>query len=113
MVLNKELWCHNQPHRWTLVRARSTMVLSFVGLARTMYIRCIHGIFGREITNYTVIYGAYIRFWPTLLICNNHISTILSFAKCTPRYCTLCMCTRTVSHCCVDTMRIQHILEPA
>jgi len=29
---------------------------------------CI-GIFGREITKYTVIYGAYIRFWPTLLMC--------------------------------------------
>ena len=37
--------------------------------ARTIYIRCIYGIFGREITNYTVIYGAYIRFWPTLHIC--------------------------------------------
>jgi len=36
------------------------------GLARTIYIRCIYGIFGREITKYTVIYGVYIRFWPTL-----------------------------------------------
>jgi hypothetical protein len=40
-----------------------------VGLARTMYIRCICGIFGREITEYTVIYGVYIRFWPTLYMC--------------------------------------------
>ena len=40
-----------------------------VGLARTIYIRCIYDIFGREITKYTVIYGAYIRFWPTLLLC--------------------------------------------
>jgi hypothetical protein len=32
----------------------------------TVYIRCIYGIFGREITIHTVIYGAYIRFWPTL-----------------------------------------------
>jgi len=31
-----------------------------------IYIRCIYGIFGREITKYTVIYGVYIRFWPTL-----------------------------------------------
>jgi len=38
---------------------------TFVGLARTKYIRCIHGIFGREITKYTVIYAVYIRFWPT------------------------------------------------
>jgi hypothetical protein len=37
-------------------------------LARTIYIRCKYGIFGREITKYTVIYGVYIRFWPTLNI---------------------------------------------
>jgi len=55
-----------------------------MGLARTIYIRCmygflagklpdirsytvnIYGFFGREITRYMVIYGAYIRFWPTL-----------------------------------------------
>jgi len=30
------------------------------------YIWCIYGIFGREITIHTVIYGVYIRFWPTL-----------------------------------------------
>jgi tRNA splicing endonuclease len=29
--------------------------VSYVGLARTIYIRCIYGIFGREITKYTVI----------------------------------------------------------
>jgi len=38
----------------------------FLGLARTIYIRFIHGMFGREITKYTVKYGVYIRFWPTL-----------------------------------------------
>jgi hypothetical protein len=37
-------------------------------MARIMYIRCIYGISGREITEYTVIYGAYIRFWPTVNI---------------------------------------------
>jgi hypothetical protein len=68
--------------------------LWFVGLARTIYlynlcIRCIFGIFGRKITkrftrriytdtenpytvlanpNNTVIYGAYMRFLPTLVI---------------------------------------------
>jgi len=26
--------------------------------------------FGREITKYTVLYGAYIRYWPTLLMCS-------------------------------------------
>jgi hypothetical protein len=39
-----------------------------VGLARTIYIRCIYGNFGREITKYTVKYGVYIRFWPTLMM---------------------------------------------
>ena len=30
-----------------------------LGLARTIYIRCIHGVFGREIIKYTVyIYGS-------------------------------------------------------
>jgi len=46
-----------------------------VGLARTIYKRCIYGIFGREIIKYTVIYGACIRFWPTLrmwLAINQH-----------------------------------------
>jgi hypothetical protein len=42
---------------------------TFVGLAQTIYIRCIHGDSSREITNYMVIYGAYIRFWPTLHMC--------------------------------------------
>ena len=40
-----------------------------VGLARTIYIRCMYGVFGREINKYTVIYGVYIRFWPTLVTC--------------------------------------------
>jgi hypothetical protein len=39
-----------------------------LGLARTINIRCIYGTFGREITEYTVIYGVYIQFWPTLHI---------------------------------------------
>ena len=39
-----------------------------VGLARTIHPRCIYGIFCREITKYMVIYGVYIRFWPTLRI---------------------------------------------
>ena len=40
----------------------------YIGLARTIYIRCIYGIFGRKIIKYTVIYGVYIRFWPALRI---------------------------------------------
>jgi hypothetical protein len=33
-----------------------------------IYIRCVYGIFGREITIYTIIYGVCIRFWPTLMV---------------------------------------------
>ena len=29
----------------------------------------MHGISGREITKYTVIYGAYLRLWPILVVC--------------------------------------------
>ena len=38
----------------------------WLGLAKNICIRCVYGIFGRKITIYTVIYGVYIRFWPTL-----------------------------------------------
>ena len=31
-----------------------------------MYKRCIHSIFGGEITRHAVINGFYVRFWPTL-----------------------------------------------
>jgi len=33
------------------------------------YVRCTYDIFSREITIYTVIYGAEIRFWTTLDMC--------------------------------------------
>ena len=33
-----------------------------------LYTHRIHKIYGREITEYTVIYGVHIRFWPTLPI---------------------------------------------
>jgi len=51
-----------------------TCVHLYVGLAKTIYIRCIYGILGRETTKYTVIYGVYIRFWPTQLV---HLSTFV------------------------------------
>jgi hypothetical protein len=40
--------------------------LTLIGLARTIYIRCVYGIFGRESTIFTVIYSVYTRFWPTV-----------------------------------------------
>jgi len=30
---------------------------------------CIYGVFGRGISDHTAMYGAYIRFWPTLHMC--------------------------------------------
>jgi hypothetical protein len=42
---------------------------TWLGLARTICIWCTYGIFGREITKFTVIYGVYIQFWPTLGTC--------------------------------------------
>ena len=50
------------------VGQNNTFIGIYVGLARTIYIRRIYGMFGREITKYTVIYGVYIRFLPTLYI---------------------------------------------
>jgi hypothetical protein len=38
----------------------------WVGLARTIYMRCIYCIFGRDITKYMVMYGVCIQFWPIL-----------------------------------------------
>ena len=54
---------------WQCIHNGKTLLIpfdSFLGLARTIYIRCVYGIFGREIIKYTVMYGAYTRFWPTL-----------------------------------------------
>jgi hypothetical protein len=51
--------------------------LSCLGLFRAIYIRCMYDISGREITNYTVIYGAYIWLWPTLPC--THVPTWWSF----------------------------------
>ena len=48
--------------------AKSNVYAPYIGLARTINIRCIYGIFGRETTKYTVIYGEYMRLWPTLTI---------------------------------------------
>jgi hypothetical protein len=56
----------------------------YVGLARTVYIRCICVILGREITMYTVMYGVYIRFWPTLKI------RLALTVHCTARHIELC-----------------------
>ena len=53
---------------WYMVMAVPFVVSLWIGLARTIYIRCTYGMFGREITKYTVIHNVYVRFWPTLLV---------------------------------------------
>jgi hypothetical protein len=39
-----------------------------------LYIQCIYGNLGRKITKYTVVYGVFIRFWPTLLMQHSSIT---------------------------------------
>jgi len=51
-------------------------MLITLGLARTVYIRCIYGIFCRELTKYTVVYGVYIRFGQPLIFCSPPIHTL-------------------------------------
>jgi hypothetical protein len=53
----------------------------YAGLARTLYIWCMYGIFGKEITEYTVIYNVYVQFWPTLEICAGKAATATSKRK--------------------------------
>ena len=58
-----------------------------VGLARTIYIRCTYGIFGLEITKYTVYIYVYIRFWPTLALCLlGFVLHPLAHLPCAPSY---------------------------
>ena len=51
---------------------------------------CVYTVFfGREITKYTVMYGVYVRFWPTLCVCvcSNAVTTCLLqsvVVKCCP-----------------------------
>jgi hypothetical protein len=66
----------------TKIRGTLTHSTVCVGLARILYIWCVYiwcvyiwcvygifGIFGREITKYTVVYGVNVWFWPTLRMC--------------------------------------------
>jgi len=59
-----------------------------------MYIRCIYGIFGREIIK-TVIYGEYIRFWPTLIMCPIDVTHHNGF-ECLRVSVVVCACVRNV-----------------
>ena len=46
----------------------------------TRYIWCIYRIYGREIAKYTVKYGVYIQFWPTLVTYGANLATAAFFA---------------------------------
>jgi len=37
-----------------------SVAVTYVGLAKTKDIRCVYGVFGRDISKYTVVYGVYI-----------------------------------------------------
>jgi len=83
-------------------------------LARTIYIRYIYGIFGKEIIKYTVIYGVYIRFWPTLLgihdlcpmLCWELCSSLLSWSAAMPLKCLM----RMRDHACMGSALL-HLCE--
>jgi len=76
-------WCTDVTISTHLLTISTWMHMSRVGQNHT-YICSIHGIYGREITNCTVIYGVYIRFWPTLLM-----PCLQLLLLCTP-LCVLC-----------------------
>jgi hypothetical protein len=48
---------------------------TYAGSPRTINIQCIYGIFGRDITKYTVKYGIYKLSWPTLHIWGDRANT--------------------------------------
>jgi len=79
-------------HTYTQIHLDAYMhIHTYIGLARTIHIRCIYRISGRQITKYTVIYSVYIRFWPTL-----HVHTCMHAYTRTPPL------TR-IHTCCVRT----------
>ena len=63
-----QYWCFGGVFIYTI--GWEWCVRTFIGLARTIYIRCIYSIFSRRFVKYTAIYGVYIWFWPTLYIYN-------------------------------------------
>jgi len=66
MVQTDHIFCGREKQGIKLKRDERAHIVR-VGQSH-IYIRCIYNIFGREVTKYTVIYGAYTRFWPALHI---------------------------------------------
>jgi hypothetical protein len=70
----------------------------------------IYDFFGREITRYTVIYGVYIRFWPTLHMCllyvwcahDTRVSVFMHVCVCMCVYVPACVCVCKCVWACVS-----------
>ena len=54
---------------YRMCRVGQNHIYVYIYIYIYIYIRGVYGIFGRVITEYTVIYGAYLRFRPTLRMC--------------------------------------------
>ena len=107
-------WVLNTRHEQQL-----QSVYVWIGLARAVYIRCLYGNIGREITKYTVIYGIYIRFgqpyirtWATETECFWHWALSNSFqvhARDWPHWCKAECFAPTNITCTHDTEHHPHI----
>jgi hypothetical protein len=57
------------------------MFYIYVGLARTICMRCTYGIFSRDLTKYTVIYGVYTVIYGVYTVLANPISEHLCHSR--------------------------------
>ena len=74
----------------------------------------MYGIFCRNVTKYTVIYGVYIRFWPTLQICYTLLADASDYGTRTSEHEPL-TCTHTCTHIhthLMHTHKDTHMLTP-
>ena len=72
VVRDRKLWEVGGQAQQKLSNLRLRVSMCRVG-QNHIYIRCIYGIFGREITKYTVIYGVHVRFYQTLDMCGHSV----------------------------------------
>jgi hypothetical protein len=76
-----QIYGSDQPYTYDISSVRGVLITACVVFCSSSFLLCdltnaaqlklartknIHGVFGREITKCTVIYGVYIKFWPTL-----------------------------------------------
>jgi hypothetical protein len=62
----------NLPPFWSFVH----IIVALIRLARTIYIWCIYGVVGKEITNDTVIYGSVGRETTNCTVINIYIMVL-------------------------------------